>query len=56
MQVQSLRQEDFRERGMETQPSIPALRIPRMEEPGGQKSLAGYSPEGCTELDTAEAV
>ena len=55
MQVQSLHQKDFLEEGMETHPSIPALRIPWMEEPGGQKSLAGYSPYHRKESDTVEA-
>ena len=43
--VRSLGQEDPLEKGMVTHSSIPAWRIPQMEEPG-------CSPWGCKELDT----
>ena len=46
--VQSLGQEDPLEKGMATHSSILAWRIPQ------QRSLAGYSPWGCKELDTIE--
>ena len=46
--VQSLGQEDPLEKKMATNPSILAWRI------HGQRSLAGYSPYGCRELDTTE--
>ena len=48
-QVQSLGQEDPLEEGMATHSSI----LP--EESHGQRSLVGYSPQGCKELDTTEA-
>ena len=41
MQVQS--QDDLLEEGVETHPSIPALKIPWTEESGGQKILVVYS-------------
>ena len=47
--VRSLGWEDPLEEGMATHSSILAWRIPWTEEP------VGYSPQGCTELDTAEA-
>ena len=47
--VQSLGQEDPLEKGMVTHSSFLAWKIPWTEEPGG------YSPQGCTELDTSEA-
>ena len=48
--VRSLgRQEDPLEEGLATHASILAWRI------RGQRSLAGYSPWGLTELDTTEA-
>ena len=43
---------------MATHSSILAWRIPWAEEPGeshGQRSLVGYSPQGCKESDTSEA-
>ena len=46
--VQSLGQEDPLEKGMATQPSVLAWRIP------WQRSLEGYCPWGCKESDTAE--
>ena len=46
--VRSLGQEDPLEKGMATDSSILAWRIP------GQKSLAGYNPWGRKELDTIE--
>ena len=48
-QVLSLGQEDPLEEGMATHSSI----LPG--ESHGQRSLAGYSPLGCKELDTTEA-
>ena len=47
-QVQSLGQEDPLEEGMATHSSI----LP--EESHGQRSLVGYSPQGCKELDRTE--
>ena len=47
--VQSLGQEDPLEKEMATHSSIPAL-----ENPHGQRSLAGYSPWGHKESDTTE--
>jgi len=47
--VQSLGWEDPLEEGMATHSSILAWRIPH-----GQRSLAGYGPWGCEELDTTE--
>ena len=47
--VHSLAQEDPLEEGMATHSSILCLENPR-----GQKSLAGYSPWGYKELDTTE--
>ena len=47
--VQFLDQEDPPEEGMATHSSGSCL-----ENPHGQRSLAGYSPWGHTELDTAE--
>ena len=44
--VRSLGQEDPLEKGMATHSSILAWRIP------WKRSLAGYSPWGCKELDT----
>ena len=49
MHVQSLGREDPLEEGMATHPSISAWRIHR------QRSLVGYSPQGCKESDTTEA-
>ena len=49
MQVQSLGQEDPFEESMATHSNILVWRIPWTEEP------AGYSPQGCKELDTNEA-
>ena len=46
--VQSLGGEDPLKRGMATHSSLLAWRI------HGQRSLAGYSPWGCKELDTTE--
>ena len=46
MKVQSLGQEDPLEKEMATHFNILAQRI------HGQKSLVGYSPRGCKELDT----
>ena len=48
IQVQSLGQEDFMEKGMTATPGF----FPG--ESQGQRSLAGYSPSGCKELDTTE--
>ena len=44
--VQSLVWEDLLEKKMETQSGILAWKIP------GLRSLVGYSPWGCKELDT----
>ena len=49
MGIQSLGWEDPLEKGMTTHSSILAWRI------HGQRSLAGYSPEGYKESDTTEA-
>ena len=49
MQVQPLSQEDPLEESMATHSSVLAWRI------HGQKSLAGYSPQGHRESDTTEA-
>ena len=49
MQVRSLGQEDPLEEEMATHASSLAWRI------HGRRSLAGYSPQGCKESDTAEA-
>jgi len=46
--VQSLGQEDPLEKGMATYSSILAWREQ------GQRSLAGYGPQGCKELDMTE--
>ena len=46
--VQSLGQKDPLEEGMATHSSILAWKI------HGQRSLAGYSPWGCKELDMTE--
>ena len=46
--IQSLGWEDPLEKGMATQSSILAWRIP------WKRSLAGYSPWGCKESDTTE--
>ena len=54
MGIQSLGQEDPLEQEMATHSSIPACKIPWTEEPGGQRSLAGYSPWDCKELDTTK--
>ena len=48
-QVRSLGQEDPLEEGMATHSSTLA------GESHGQRSLAGYSPQGCKELDMTEA-
>ena len=53
--VQFLDWEDPLEKGMAAHSSVLAWRIPRTEEPGeshGQRSLAGYSPWRCKEVDT----
>ena len=50
MWVQSLGWEDPLEEGMATYSSILAWRIFH-----GQRSLVGYSPWGCKELDITEA-
>ena len=47
--VQSLGQEDSREKEMATHSSTLALKIPWTEEPG-----AGYCPWGCKESDMTE--
>ena len=47
--AQSLGWEDSLEVGMSTHSSILAWRIPH-----GQRSLVGYIPWGCEELDTTE--
>ena len=47
-QVGSLGQEDPLEKGMATHSSILAWEIQ------GQRSLVGYSPKGCKELDMIE--
>ena len=47
-QVQSLGWEDPLEKEMAIRSSI----LP--SEPYGQRSLVGYSPQGCKELDTTE--
>ena len=44
--VWSLCQGDPLEKGMATHSSILAQKIPWTEEPGGQRSMAGYSPWG----------
>ena len=46
--VQSLGQEESLEKGMATNSSTPAWRIPGIEEP------AGYNPQGHKEWDTTE--
>ena len=48
-QVRLLGQEDSLEKGMATHSSI------LLGESHGQRSLAGYSPEGCKESDMTEA-
>ena len=48
MQVQFLGQEDPLEKGMATQSSILAWRMPQTDEPGGLQSM------GVTESDTTE--
>ena len=48
MWVQFLDQEDLLEKGMATHSSSLAWRT------HGQRSTAGYSPQGCKELDTTE--
>ena len=48
MQIQSLGWEDPQEDGWQPTPVF----LP--EESHGQRSLAGCSPEGCTELDMTE--
>ena len=48
-QVRSLGWEDLLEEGMDIHSSILAWRIPH-----GQRSLAGYSPWGCKDLDMTE--
>ena len=53
MQVQSLGWEDPLEEEMETHSSI--LAILPMGKSHGPRSLVGYSPKGCKELDTTEA-
>ena len=47
--IQSLSQKDPPEKGMATKSSIFAWRIQ------GQRSLVGYNPWGCKELDTTKA-
>ena len=49
MRVRSLGREDPLEKGMATHSSILAWKC------RGQRSLAGYSPQGCKESDTTEA-
>ena len=49
--VPSMGQEDPLEKGMTTHSSI-HLSV----ESHGQRSLAGYSPQGCKELDMTEQV
>ena len=49
IQVRSLGWEDPLEKGMATYSSIRAWRTPWTE-----RSLAGYSPSGCKELDVTE--
>ena len=49
-QVPSLGQEDALEEGMATRPVFLSGEL------HGQRSLAGYSPEGCKELDTTETI
>ena len=49
-QVRSLGWEDLLEKEMATHSSIPAWRIPGMEEPGRLHTVHG----GCKELDTTE--
>ena len=51
MQVQSLGQEDPLEKGMATHSEYSCL-----ENPMGQRSLAGYCPWGCKKLDTTKAI
>ena len=41
--------------GMATHSSILAWEVPWTEEPGGQRSLADYSPWGSKEMDLTEA-
>ena len=48
-QVRSLGWEDSLEKGMATHSSISCL-----ENPHGQRSLAGYSPKGHEKLDVTE--
>ena len=50
MWVQSLGWEDSLEEGMATSSSVLAWRIP------GQRSVAGYSPQDCKELDMPEVI
>ena len=50
MWVQSLGWEGSLEEGMATSSSVLAWRIP------GQKSVAGYSPQDCKELDMPEVI
>ena len=42
-QVRSLGWEDLLEEGMATHSSVPAWRIPRIEEPGGLQSMGSQS-------------
>ena len=48
----SWHREDPLEEGTATHSSIPVFFLPA--ESQGQKSLAGYSPQGCKELDMTE--
>ena len=54
MWIWSLDQEDPLDEEMGTHSSTLAWKIPWMEEPHGQRSLTGYSPKGCKELDMTE--
>ena len=49
-QIQSLGREDLLEKGRQAT----LVFLPR--EPHGQRSLAGYMPQGCKELDPAEGL
>ena len=52
--VPSLGWEDSLEKETAAHSNILAWKIPRMEEPDRQRSLAGCSPWGRKELDTTE--
>ena len=51
--IRSLGWEDPLEKGMATHSSIPT-QVFLLGESRGQKSLAGYSPWGCKELDATK--